>query len=45
LFLSINGHRLTAGQVDAIAVMVGVASGIIDETASTAWLAANIAAR
>lgn len=44
LFLRINGHRLTAGQADAITVMLGVASSVIDETALTAWLAANTTA-
>lgn len=33
LLLAINGYRLTADQSDAIAVMMGVASGDIDETA------------
>ena len=45
LFLSINGYRLTADRSDAITVMVGVASGEIDESALAAWLAAHIAPR
>ncbi|HZS54367.1 MAG TPA: type II toxin-antitoxin system death-on-curing family toxin [Bryobacteraceae bacterium] len=41
LFLSINGYRLAADQADAIAVMLSVASGEIDETALATWVAAN----
>ena len=33
LLLAVNGYKLTADQSDAIAVMMGVASGDIDETA------------
>jgi death-on-curing protein len=45
LFLSINGYTLTADQTDAITVVMGVASGEIDETELAGWLAANVAAR
>jgi death-on-curing protein len=41
LFLSINGRRLVAGQADAIATMLRVAGGEIDEKALAAWIAAN----
>ena len=42
LFLSMNGYRLIADQADAIAVIMGVASGEVDETALAAWIAANV---
>jgi hypothetical protein len=34
-----------AAQGDAISIMVGVASGDIDEAALAAWIAPNIAVR
>lgn len=43
LFLAINGYRLVAGQPDAIATVLGVASGDIDEAVLAVWLSANIA--
>lgn len=43
LFLAINGYRLVAGQPDAIATVLGVASGDINEAVLAVWLAANIA--
>ena len=45
LFLSINGYRLTADQAEAITIMMGVASGEINETALAAWLNTKITAR
>ena len=41
LFLAINGYRLKPNQVDAIETMLGVASGDINETALSAWIAKN----
>jgi death on curing protein len=45
LFLMMNGHRLVAGQADAISIMLGVASGDVDEAGLAAWIAANIVVR
>jgi len=45
LFLNINGHKLTASQVDAIRVMTDLAGGRLDEAALAAWVRANIAQR
>jgi death on curing protein len=45
LFLMMNGHRLIAGQADAISTMLGVASGDVDEAGLAAWIAANIVVR
>lgn len=42
LFLGMNGYRLTAEQADAVTVVLGVASGEVDETDLAAWIAANI---
>lgn len=42
LFLIINGHRLVADQIDAISIMLGVASGDVDEATLSAWIAGNI---
>src|SRR6516162_9414338 len=39
LFLSINGYRLKAGQVDAIKTMIAVASGELDEQGLSVWIA------
>jgi death on curing protein len=44
LFLAINGHRLKAGQVDAITTMLAVASGELDERGLSAWIAKNMTA-
>jgi death-on-curing protein len=38
LFLAINGRRLTAGQADATATMLGLASGEISESALAEWI-------
>jgi death-on-curing protein len=45
LFLAINGYRLVADPVDAVRVMLAVASGDLDEEAFSAWIAKNVAAR
>lgn len=42
LFLAINGERLIAPQIDAIAVMLGVAAGEISEKDLAAWIRANL---
>ena len=41
LFLASNDYRLVADQTDAISMLLGVASGDIDEGALATWLAAN----
>jgi death on curing protein len=41
LFLSINGHKLIAGQVDAIRTMLAVAAGELDEANLAQWIKAN----
>ena len=45
LFLACNGYRLTAGQVDAIRVVVALAAGELDEAAPSAWISQNISLR
>jgi death on curing protein len=45
LFLAINGHELTADQVDAIQTILAVAGGGINEQALAQWIARNSAAR
>jgi death-on-curing protein len=45
LFLFINGYRLVAGQVDAINMMLGVASGDVEEAALAAWIADHMVPR
>ncbi len=45
LFLAINGYSFKAGQVDAIEFMLALASGDLDESALSAWIAANMVAR
>jgi death on curing protein len=42
LFLSINGRRLRADQVDAINTIVGLASGTLDEHALADWIRKQI---
>lgn len=42
LFLTINGYRLTANQMDAIRTMLGVASGGLSEQHLAAWIQANM---
>ena len=45
MFLSINGHKLVADQVEAIQTMLAVAAGQIDERGLAAWIQKNIVAR
>ena len=45
MFLSINGHKLVADQVDAIQTMLAVAAGELDEKGLAAWLQKNIVAK
>lgn len=42
LFLGNNGYRLTAGPVDAINVVIGVADGYISEEKLASWIRDNI---
>ena len=41
MFLSINGHKLVADQVDAIQTMLAVAAGELDEKGLAAWIQKN----
>jgi death-on-curing protein len=41
LFLAINGHRLTASQIEAIKTMLAVAAGSMTEEALALWIAEN----
>lgn len=41
LFLAINGHSLTASQVEAIETILGVAAGTVSEPALAHWIAQN----
>jgi death-on-curing protein len=41
IFLSINGYRFRANQVDAIRTILAVASGECDEAALSVWIAQN----
>lgn len=45
MFLSINGHKLGADQVDAIQTMLAVAAGELDEQGLSAWIQKNIVAK
>jgi death-on-curing protein len=45
MFLALNGFRLTASQVDATKMMLGVAPGEITEANFATWLQENSAAR
>jgi len=45
MFLSINGHKLVAGQVDATQTMLAVAAGDLDERGLAVWIQKNIVAR
>lgn len=38
LFLALNGHRLTASQVDATQAMLALAAGEIEESAFARWI-------
>jgi death-on-curing protein len=42
LFLALNGYELAAGADDAVAFMLGVAAGEIDEEAAEEWIRARI---
>jgi len=41
VFLMLNGHQLTATQVDATLIMFAVAAGEIDEPAFAEWIRQN----
>ena len=45
IFLSINGHKLVADQVDAIQTMLAVAAGELDERGFAAWIQKNTVAK
>ena len=45
VFLSINGHKLVADQVDAIQSMLAVAAGELEEKGLAAWIQKNIVAK
>lgn len=45
LFLSINGHKLVADQVDAIQTMLAVAAGELDERGLSVWIQKNSVAK
>jgi death-on-curing protein len=45
LFLTINGYRLSASQVDAIETMLAVAAGELTEQDLALWIAKNSKAR
>ena len=43
VFLALNGQTLTADTDDAVAFMLGVAAGDIDEQAAEVWITERIA--
>ena len=45
VFLAINGHKLTAGPLDAIQTILAVAAGELDEQGLSAWIHQNSAPR
>ena len=45
MFLSINGHRLVADQVDAIQTMLAVAAGELHQRGLSVWIQKNIVAK
>ena len=45
LFLGLNGHRLVAAEPEAVAVMLGVASGELDEAALAVWIRRSLRPR
>ena len=45
MFLSINGHKLVADQVDAIQTMLALAAGDLDEPGFAAWIQKNTFAK
>lgn len=42
VFLPLNGRRLVAPEVEAVAVMLGVAAGELDEAALAVWIRRSI---
>jgi len=42
VFLALNGHTLVAEVADAVALMLGIAAGDIDEGAAEAWIRERI---
>ena len=45
MFLSINGHKLVADQVDAIQTMLAVAAGELDQRGLSVWIQKNSVAK
>jgi death-on-curing protein len=45
LFLALNGSRLRADQLDAIATILALAAGELDEARLAKWIAANLGKR
>jgi death on curing protein len=45
LFLEMNGYRFTASEEDATQAVLNLAAGTLDETASAAWMHANVKRR
>lgn len=45
VFLSMNGHKLVADQVDAIQTMLAVAAGELGEKGLAAWIQKNSVAK
>ena len=45
MFLSINGRKLVANQVDPIQTMLAVAAGELDEQGLSVWIQKNIVAK
>jgi len=45
LFLALNGHELTAGDVDCVMTMLAVAAGELDEPGFAAWLREHLRPR
>ena len=43
LFLEINGYRFAASEEDATEAAMGLAAGVVDESAFAAWLWARCA--
>jgi death on curing protein len=43
-FLRINGHRLTASEVETVAIFRDLAAGEVDEDILTGWIESNIVA-
>jgi death on curing protein len=45
VYLGLNGHRITATEPEVVTLMMGVASGTIDESALGNWLRDHIQTR